>query len=67
MPASYKPPGVNSLADMDSADTTYGDQLVVVQGVVSPLGQGGAPGKNGKIRGALLQFRSIAPCWRATG
>lgn len=46
MPASFQPPGIRSLADIDVADAAYGKESVVIQGVVSPSSQGGWPGKN---------------------
>ncbi len=53
MPATFNPPGIESLADIDQSKATYGDELVVIQGVVSPSSQGGWPARM-TLRSALL-------------
>lgn len=45
MPAQFTPPGI-ALPDIDVADASYDNKPVVIQGVVSPSGQGGWPGQN---------------------
>jgi hypothetical protein len=46
MPSSFKPPATNALATVDVAEgVSYEDQCRVVEGVVSPRGQGGWPGR----------------------
>lgn len=56
MPAPFSPPGIVSLADIDVADDSYGNESVVIQGVVSPGSQGGWPGKNGKYEVHCFTF-----------
>jgi hypothetical protein len=47
MPSSFKPPARDSLATVDVAEgVSYEDQCRVVEGVVSPRGQSGWPGRN---------------------
>jgi hypothetical protein len=47
MPSSFKPPASDSLATVDVAEgVSYEDQCRVVEGVVSPRGQGGWAGRD---------------------
>jgi hypothetical protein len=43
---SFKPPAGGSLAEVDVADVAYDDRCVVIEGVVSPRGQGGWAGRS---------------------
>lgn len=40
---SFNPPSIDRLADVDQADCEYDEECSVIQGVVSPQGQGGWP------------------------
>lgn len=46
MPSSFDPPGIESLVDIDVADTSYGKESIVIQGVVSAGSQNGWSGEN---------------------
>ncbi|MEM7477362.1 MAG: DUF2262 domain-containing protein [Planctomycetota bacterium] len=46
MPATFVPPSITLLTDIDDADDSYGNESIVIDGVVSPSGQGGWPGGN---------------------
>jgi hypothetical protein len=63
MTASFSPPGIKSLAEIDVADVTYGPQSVVIQGIISPSSQGGWPGRNARY--AVHFFTLVA--WRKPG
>lgn len=43
MKATFKPPSLDRLTEVDIAECEYGKSLVEVEGVVSPSGQGGWP------------------------
>lgn len=63
MPSSFRPPGIQSLADIDVADVSYGNESVVIQGVVSPRSQGGWPGQNEDYEVHCFTFAA----WRRLG
>jgi hypothetical protein len=56
MVGSFTPPNIKSLADIDVADTSYGDECVVIQGIVSPSSQGGWPGQNDQYKVHCFTF-----------
>lgn len=41
MPDSFRSLNIKSLADVDAANVSYGNECVVIRGIVSPSGQGG--------------------------
>ncbi len=45
LPASFDPPGIDGLAGIDLAGTSYDDRCAVIEGVVAPAGQGSWPGR----------------------
>lgn len=63
LPASFVPPGVESLADIDRKNTAYEQQTVVIQGVVSPDSQSGMPRKNA---GYEVHYFTLS-AWRRPG
>lgn len=63
MPPSFRPPSIKSLADIDVADASYGNESIVIQGVVSPSSQGGWPGKNDDYEVHCFSFAA----WRKPG
>ena len=44
--STYKPPSIDRLTEVDSADCEYGEGVVEIEGVVSPSSQGGWPRSN---------------------
>jgi len=63
MPKSFSPPGITSLADIDTADASYESQCVVIEGVVSPSSQGGWSGENDGYKVHCFSFAA----WRRPG
>jgi hypothetical protein len=46
VPSNFKPPVGGSLAAVDSADAAYDERCTIIEGVVSPSGQGGWSGRD---------------------
>jgi hypothetical protein len=63
MPSSFTPPGIESLADVDTADSSYECECVVIDGVVSPSSQGGWSGENDGYEVHCFSFAA----WRRPG
>jgi len=63
MPISFTPPGIESLADIDTADASYESECVVIDGVVSPSSQGGWSGENDGYKVHCFSFAA----WRRPG
>jgi len=63
VPTPLTPPGIKSLADVDVADASYGEESIVIQGVVSPSSQGGWPGQNDDYKVHCFSFAA----WRKLG
>lgn len=63
MSDSFTPAGIESLADIDTADSSYESQCVVIQGVVSPSSQGGWSGENDGYKVHCFSFAA----WRRLG
>lgn len=63
MPESFSPPGIKSLANIDTADASYESQCVVIDGVVSPSSQGGWSGENDGYEVHCFSFAA----WRRPG
>jgi len=63
LPGSFAPPSVRSLADIDAAEVSYGNDRVVVQGVVSPESQGGWAGQSDDYEVHCFTFAA----WRRLG
>ncbi len=64
MPNPFSPPGLKILAEVDRAEgVRYGDQFIDVEGVVSPSGQGGWPGRNEGYKVHSFTFAA----WRRLG
>lgn len=56
MDADFFPPGISSLTEIDTAVVSYDHNPVIVQGVVSPSGQGGWGGTNPQYEIHCLSF-----------
>lgn len=63
LPSSFSPPGIGSLADIDTAKVPYEDECVVIQGVVSPDSQSGWPREDDAYK---VHFFSLI-AWRRIG
>jgi len=63
MQSSFMPPSIESLADIDTADDSYEDASVVIQGVVSPSSSGGWFGENDDYEVHCFSFTA----WRRLG
>jgi hypothetical protein len=63
MPDPFIPSNITSLADVDKANVSYEKECAVVQGIVSPSGQGGWFGRDGTYQVHCFTFAA----WRHAG
>ena len=56
LPISFAPPGINTLTDIDIANDSYGNESVVIQGVISGGSQGGWGGENDEYEVHCFDF-----------
>jgi hypothetical protein len=63
MSSLFHPPGIESLADIETSDASYGEETQIIQGIILPSGQGGWPGKNDGYEVHCIAFAA----WRRVG
>jgi hypothetical protein len=63
MPSAFMPPPRESLAEVDVAKVAYDDRCIVIEGVVSPAGQGARPGPTDGYDVHIFSFAA----WRRLG
>lgn len=59
----FRPPGIESLTQLDQAPVNYREEVEIIEGVVAPDSQGGWPGKDGSYD---IQCFTLA-AWRRIG